>query len=89
MSEPVRLTRMREACAVTCPAHVHAEIARHAAWWLDFPGRLATGERATTLVVTADDLQPWRGHARQFARLQDGHFEVVAKEMLADNDANR
>ena len=63
--------------------------ARHAAWWLDFLGRLATGERATTLVVTADDLQPWRGHARQFARLQDGHFEVVAKEMLADNDANR
>ena len=56
--------------------------AQHAAWWLEFLGRLSAGhdlmpgKRAVTLVVTADDLQPWRNRARQFAVLRDGRFEV-------------
>jgi ABC-type transporter Mla maintaining outer membrane lipid asymmetry ATPase subunit MlaF len=64
--------------------------ARHAAWWLDVLAKLAAGHpfmpgaRAATVVVTADDAQPWRGRARQFARLHEGKFEAVTKEMLAD-----
>ncbi len=64
--------------------------ARHAAWWLDVVGQLAAGhwsmpdKRATTIVVTADDARPWHAHARQFARLHEGRFEVTTKEMLAD-----
>lgn len=56
--------------------------AQHTAWWLEFLGRLSAGDdlmpgkRAVTLVVTADDLQPWRNRARQFAVLRDGRFEV-------------
>lgn len=56
--------------------------AQHAAWWLEFLGRLSAGhdlmpgKRAVTLVVTADDLQPWRNRARQFAVLRDGRFDV-------------
>lgn len=50
--------------------------ARHAAWWLGCLDHLAAGARATTLIVTADDLRAWRGHARQFARLENGNFEI-------------
>ena len=56
--------------------------AQHAAWWLEFLVRLSAGhdlmpgKRAVTLVVTADDLPPWRNRARQFAVLRDGRFEV-------------
>jgi phospholipid/cholesterol/gamma-HCH transport system ATP-binding protein len=54
----------------------------HTAWWLDFLGRLSAGcellpdRRPVTLVATADDAGPWRGRARQFARLQDGRLET-------------
>lgn len=56
--------------------------AQHAAWWLDFlvglsaGHELMPGRRPVTLVVTADDLQPWRNRARQFAGLRDGRFEM-------------
>ena len=64
--------------------------ARHVAWWQTTLGQLAAGhwfmpnKRATTLAVTTDDAQLWQGQARQFARLQDGQFEVLTKEVLAD-----
>ena len=54
----------------------------HAGWWLNFLGQLSAGhevmpgKRPTTLVVTADDVQPWRASARQFARLHGGKFET-------------
>jgi len=56
--------------------------ARHVAWWVDTVGKIAAGNwpgtapRGTTIVLTADDTHPWRGHARQFARLHDGGFEL-------------
>lgn len=56
--------------------------ARHTAWWLDAVAQLAAGHatmpgrRATTVVLTADDPQPWRGVARQFARLHNGRLET-------------
>ena len=68
--------------------------AQHAAWWLEFLGQLSAGhelmpgQRPVTLVVTADDLHPWRNRARQFAELRDGRFEVVAKERLAAETPN-
>src|SRR5260370_15025 len=46
--------------------------ALHAGWWLNFLGQLSAGhevmpgKRATTLAVTADDVNPWRARARQF-----------------------
>jgi len=55
---------------------------RHTEWWLKFLGELSHGhdwmpeKRATTLVVTADDVRPWRGLARQFAVLRDGRLEI-------------
>jgi ABC-type transporter Mla maintaining outer membrane lipid asymmetry ATPase subunit MlaF len=47
---------------------------RHRGWWLEFLGRLSQGHewmkgRPTTLIVTAEELPPWRGVARQFAVL--------------------
>ena len=50
-----------------------------AAWWLETLASLAAGHtlldgRPLTLVVTGNDLRPWRGRARQFALLQDRSF---------------
>lgn len=56
---------------------------REAGWWLNFLAQLSAGHefmparRATTLVVSADDLRPWRERARQFAVLRDGRFHVL------------
>ncbi len=55
---------------------------RQAAWWLGFLDELSKGHRLLdsrplTLVVTAADFRPWRGHARQFAVLRNHGFEVV------------
>jgi phospholipid/cholesterol/gamma-HCH transport system ATP-binding protein len=55
---------------------------RHRGWWLDFLGQLSRGEepvagRPVTLVVTADDLRPWRNRARQFAVLKDRRLVVL------------
>ena len=79
---------------------------RDAGWWLHFLGQLSTGhefmpdKRPTTLVVSVDDLRPWRDRAKQFAVLQEGRFEVLGdrahlaaaegvlvKELLADEPA--
>jgi ABC-type transporter Mla maintaining outer membrane lipid asymmetry ATPase subunit MlaF len=51
-------------------------------WWLETLDRLAVGHaitdgRPVTLVATADDLRPWRGHARQFAVLRNKQLREV------------
>jgi D-methionine transport system ATP-binding protein len=64
---------------------------RDAFWWLEFLDRLARGDalpeqKPMTLLATADDLRPWRGRARQFALLKDGHFLVLGDQRkLADH----
>jgi ABC-type transporter Mla maintaining outer membrane lipid asymmetry ATPase subunit MlaF len=54
------------------PQHVH--------WWLGFLDQLSKGHslmgRPVTLVVTAADFRPWKGHARQFAVLRNRGFAV-------------
>jgi putative ABC transport system ATP-binding protein len=55
--------------------------AGHVAWWVDTIEKIGGGDwpgapRATTVVLTADDERPWRGHARQFAQLQDCSFKL-------------
>jgi phospholipid/cholesterol/gamma-HCH transport system ATP-binding protein len=80
---------------------------REAGWWLSFLTQLSAGHefmpdrRATTLVVSADDLSPWRERAKQFAILRDGRLETLGdraqlaaaadslvKELLAAGTAN-
>jgi phospholipid/cholesterol/gamma-HCH transport system ATP-binding protein len=76
---------------------------RHTNWWLNFLDQLSAGRtlpegRPMTLVVTAEDLRPWRGRARQFAVLKGRQFVVfgsrdeleqttdpLVQEMLAAN----
>jgi ABC-type transporter Mla maintaining outer membrane lipid asymmetry ATPase subunit MlaF len=55
---------------------------RHTNWWFNFLDELSKGHpfldgRPLTLIVTADDLRPWRTHARQFAVLKDKRFAVL------------
>jgi putative ABC transport system ATP-binding protein len=55
---------------------------RHRRWWLDFLGKLSEGSpetnvRPITLVVTADDLQPWMDRARQFAVLNKNRWLLL------------
>ncbi len=75
--------------------------ARHTQWWLGFLAELARGHRwlagrPVTLVVTTDDLRPWRGEGRHFAMLHDKKFvplggwaeveraeDALVKELLA------
>jgi ABC-type transporter Mla maintaining outer membrane lipid asymmetry ATPase subunit MlaF len=64
---------------------------REAGWWLNLLAQFSTGhefmpdKRATTLVVSADDLRPWRERAKQFAVLRDGRFQVLGNRVqLAD-----
>jgi len=52
---------------------------RDAAWWLEFLTQLSAGHaefggRPMTLVVSCDDLRPWKGRARQFAVLRGRRF---------------
>ena len=56
--------------------------ARHQQWWLQFLDRLAHGHEwfgggPVTLVVTADDLRPWKNERRKFALLRDKKFLPV------------
>jgi ABC-type transporter Mla maintaining outer membrane lipid asymmetry ATPase subunit MlaF len=56
--------------------------ARGLAWWREFlvalnRGHEATGGRALTLVVTAENFRRWREHARQFALLHAQRFTVI------------
>lgn len=73
---------------------------RDVGWWLDTLDTLAAGHpivdgKPLTLVVTGDDLRPWRHRARQFAVLKnqqfiplgqradlDGHREPLLQELL-------
>jgi ABC-type transporter Mla maintaining outer membrane lipid asymmetry ATPase subunit MlaF len=55
---------------------------RHRGWWLGFLRQLSKGHpwmdgRPVTLVVTADDLRPWRDWARQFAILKNKRFAAL------------
>jgi putative ABC transport system ATP-binding protein len=55
---------------------------RHAHWWLEFLDQLSAGHsrfghRPLTLVVTSEHLHLWRGHARQFALLEDHALNVL------------
>jgi ABC-type transporter Mla maintaining outer membrane lipid asymmetry ATPase subunit MlaF len=52
---------------------------RHARWWFEALDQLSAGRgysegRPLTLVVTADDLRPWRNRAASFALLQQNRF---------------
>jgi ABC-type transporter Mla maintaining outer membrane lipid asymmetry ATPase subunit MlaF len=76
---------------------------RHINWWLTFLGQLSAGHdfmegRRMTLVVTAEDLRPWKNLGGHFAILQKkrftvlghcpkltGHSEPLVKELLAEN----
>jgi len=58
---------------------------RHANWWLNFLDQLSAGHtllegKPMTLVVTAGDLRPWRGRARQFAVLQGWQLAVFGSQ---------
>jgi ABC-type transporter Mla maintaining outer membrane lipid asymmetry ATPase subunit MlaF len=55
---------------------------RQTGWWLAFLDQLSQGHpllqgRPITLVVTTTDVQPWKGHSRQFALLHDRGFLVL------------
>lgn len=61
-----------------------------AAWWIDILDQLAAGHRvmdgqSATLVATAHDFRPWRGHARQFAVLRQKHLRVVRHTGTEEN----
>jgi phospholipid/cholesterol/gamma-HCH transport system ATP-binding protein len=54
----------------------------HTRWWVGFLDQLSNGhpllqQKPVTLVVTADDLRPWKGHATQFAVLKDQHLVTL------------
>jgi ABC-type transporter Mla maintaining outer membrane lipid asymmetry ATPase subunit MlaF len=56
--------------------------ARHENWWLHFLDELSHGHelgehQPITLIVTADDLQPWQRHARQVACLSQRQLLVL------------
>ncbi len=75
---------------------------RHMAWWLGFLEHLSrepamAGGQSLTLVVTADDLRPWRGLAGRVACLThrrlivlgdwhavEGSKETVVRELLGE-----
>ena len=67
---------------------------RHRAWWLNLLEQLSRGHewmngRPMTLIVATNDLQLWRGGARQFAILKDKRFIVLGNweqvEKASDN----
>ena len=59
---------------------------RHLHWWLRFLDQLSRGHdwcggRPMTVVVTTDDLRPWRNAKRKFALLRDKKFSPLARGM--------
>ena len=63
---------------------------RHVTCWLAFLDRLSRGHplldgRPVTLVVTAADLRPWKGRARQFAVLKNKRFSVLGDWTQLEN----
>src|SRR5439155_15053549 len=56
----------------------------HVNWWLALLDQLSKGHpllqrRPVTLVVTAADLRPWKGRAKQFAVLKNRRLAVLGK----------
>ena len=67
---------------------------RDAFWWLNFLDKLAEGHPVTdrqpmTIVVTGDDLRPWRNRARQFGALSNRKFIPLGgrEELERRNDS--
>lgn len=63
---------------------------RHMTWWLDFLDQLSRGHsfmagRPVTLVATADDLRPWRRHARRVACLVARRLRVLGDWRAAED----
>jgi ABC-type transporter Mla maintaining outer membrane lipid asymmetry ATPase subunit MlaF len=55
---------------------------RHRGWWLNFLSELSSGhdwldKKPVTLIVTADDLRPWRKRAKQFGMLRGKQFSKL------------
>ena len=55
---------------------------RHVTWWLGMLDQLSRGHpllqrKPLTLILTAADLRPWKGRARQFGVLKDKKFMVL------------
>jgi ABC-type transporter Mla maintaining outer membrane lipid asymmetry ATPase subunit MlaF len=55
---------------------------RHRGWWLNFLSELSSGhdwldKKPVTLIVTADDLRPWRKRAKQFSMLRGKQFSKL------------
>jgi len=64
--------------------------ARHVAWWLGLLDKLSRGDsnlggKPVTLVVTADDLRPWRKHAGQVGCLSNRRLIVVGDWRAVEN----
>jgi phospholipid/cholesterol/gamma-HCH transport system ATP-binding protein len=62
---------------------------RHIFWWLNLleelsRGHRVAGNRPLTLVVTADDLRPWRSCARQVACLREQELVVLGDWQAVD-----
>jgi ABC-type transporter Mla maintaining outer membrane lipid asymmetry ATPase subunit MlaF len=75
---------------------------RHRGWWVEFLRGLSAGhdwldKKPLTLIVTTEDLRPWRKFGAHFAILQDkrftplgrqadigGHAQPLVKEFLAE-----
>jgi phospholipid/cholesterol/gamma-HCH transport system ATP-binding protein len=57
---------------------------RHTWWWIEFLRGLSTGhdcmkQRPLTLIVTTEDLRPWRDFGAHFAILQDRRFTPLGR----------
>ena len=55
---------------------------RHVTWWLGMLEQLSRGHplfegQSLTLILSAADLRPWKGKARQFAVLQNKRFVAL------------
>jgi len=67
---------------------------RHTMWWLGFLDQLSRGHRSLgnrpiTLVVTVDDLRPWRIHAGRVACLSDRRLIVVGDWSAVEDSKER
>ena len=67
---------------------------RHTTWWLGLLDKLSRGDRnvggkPVTLVVTADDLRPWRRHAGRVACLSNRRLIVLGDWRAAEDSKER
>jgi phospholipid/cholesterol/gamma-HCH transport system ATP-binding protein len=58
---------------------------RHRWWWIEFLRGLSAGhecmkQRPVALIVTTEDLRPWRNFGAHFAILQDRRFTVLGRQ---------